>query len=59
MTEITRNSPTEYTTLGPDAAAYERYATIELDEGVVLLYDREEEEAWLQSDVAVDLDAVA
>lgn len=59
MSEITRDDPTEFTTLGPDAARYEQYTTVELDEGVVLLYDREEEEAWLQSDAAVDLDEVA
>lgn len=59
MTETTRDGRTEYTTLGPDAAGYERYATVELDEGVVLLYDREEEDAWLQSDAAVELDAAA
>lgn len=59
MTETTRDESTEYTTLGPDATGYEQYTTVELDEGVVLLYDREEEEAWLQSDAAVDLDGVA
>lgn len=57
MTESTSDESTEYTTLGPDAEEYGRYATIELD-GDILLYDREVEDAWLQSDTAVDLDAV-
>lgn len=56
MTE-TANAPDDYefTTLGPDAQEYEAYAMVTLDAGQVLLYDVDDEDAWIQSDTAVSL----
>lgn len=56
MTE-TVHSPDdhEFTTMGPDAQRYDRYATVTTDDDEVILYDIDEETAWLQSDTAVSL----
>lgn len=48
----------EFTTLGPDAQTYEQYAQVDLNAGVVLLYERANENAWLTSDAAVGLATV-
>jgi hypothetical protein len=55
MTGISTDDADEYTTVGPDAVDYARYATVTLADGAVLLYDREYEEAWIQSDAPVDV----
>lgn len=36
-----------------------RFAARELPETDVLIYDREEETAWVRSDAAIELDAMA
>jgi hypothetical protein len=41
-----------------DAITAGRYADIGLEDGDVVIYDREAENAWVQSASAVDLDAV-
>lgn len=46
-----------FTTLGPDARTYERYAQVDLEENVVLLYDRDHENGWITSDTPVALSA--
>lgn len=48
----------EFTTLGPDANDYARYAQVIQDNGGVLLYDRENEDAWIASDASVELTTV-
>lgn len=58
MSEISTNDADdaeEYTTVGPEASDYERYAMVSLDDGEVLLYDRDDEDAWIQSDASVDV----
>jgi len=35
----------------------ERYAHLSLDNGAVVIYDREDPDMWLQSDVTVELGA--
>jgi hypothetical protein len=44
----------QYTTIGPGAASYERYAVVEKEGGVVL-YDRECDGAWIEADLALAL----
>lgn len=44
-----------FTTIGPDACLYERYAAVELAENAHLVYDRDNENAWISSDVTVSL----
>lgn len=46
----------EYTTIGVDAPEMERFDAITLEDGDVLVYDRGNEDAWIQSDTAVALD---
>jgi len=48
-------SEREYVTVGLDAPDYEQYAEVTLEEEHVLLYDRDDEEAWMKSDTAIDL----
>lgn len=57
MPATTRDNPDDdaFTTLGPDARAYERYAQVELDEDTVVVYDIEVETAWISSDMVVTL----
>lgn len=35
----------------------DRYAQLTLEDGAVVIYDREEPETWLQSDVVVEVGA--
>lgn len=56
MTTTSSDPPTEsFTTEGPDARTYERYAQVKLEENVILLYDREKESAWISSDDTITL----
>lgn len=57
MSATTRDTKDDaaFTTLGPDARAYERYALVELEGESVLLYDYEVETAWITADTAVPL----
>lgn len=61
MSETTNGGTNEheYTTMGPDARDYEQYAEVTLEEDHVLLYDRDDEEAWIKSDVAIDVTEAA
>ncbi|MFT4889688.1 MAG: hypothetical protein ACI9YT_000599 [Halobacteriales archaeon] len=43
-------------TVGIDAREYDRYADLTTASGDVILYDRDVETAWIQSDVAIDLE---
>lgn len=46
------------TTEPPESALdSERYAHLDLDNGEVVIYDREEPDTWLQSDFVVELGA--
>jgi hypothetical protein len=38
-------------TVGVDAAPLEQYVSIDTGDGESILYDREEDDAWIQSDV--------
>lgn len=46
---------TDYSTLGPHAVEYGRYAAVQFEGGELLVYDDDNEDAWLKSDVTVDL----
>jgi hypothetical protein len=47
---------TEYRTVGMDAAELQRYADVSLENGEVVVYDRDNEAAWLQSESAIGLE---
>jgi hypothetical protein len=49
----------EFATVGPDGADLDDYGTIDLENGQVLVYSREHEDAWIQSDDYVDLGLMA
>lgn len=44
-----------YETIGPDARSYGRYAQVRLEDSEILLYDRDDENAWITSDLCVAL----
>jgi hypothetical protein len=54
----TTGTDDRYTTIGPDAASYERYAITETDEAGVVLYDRECEDAWIGSDLVFAVESM-
>lgn len=63
MTEITQDPPEDDEFLWinpdhPDDLGFERYADVRLEDGQVLLYDLEETDAWIQSDVTVPIEDV-
>lgn len=44
------------TTDTPDGTTDERYGAFETGDGGLVVYDRDEPTAWIQSDYAVDVD---
>jgi len=48
------NSHPPDTDESPEDSADERYAALDIGDGDVVIYDREEPSAWLQSDHVVD-----
>ncbi|WP_161625219.1 DUF7331 family protein [Halosimplex carlsbadense] len=46
----------EYQTVGTDSAELQRYDDVTLEEGKVLIYDQEDETAWIQSTSAIELE---
>ncbi|MEF8851882.1 MAG: hypothetical protein V5A44_10535 [Haloarculaceae archaeon] len=50
---------TEYQTVGMDAAELQRYAEVTLESGEVVIYDEENEDAWVQSASAIGLEFMA
>jgi hypothetical protein len=48
----------QYATVGVDAVDFERYGHIRLDDDEMIVYDTENDEAWLQSGATVDLAAM-
>lgn len=56
----TESTPTDDTTVRPttgvDAIDYERYSVVETDDEYII-YDRDCQDAWIQSTVAVSVEA--
>jgi len=59
MSARTEDDDIEYQSVGVDAAEFTRYSEVSLENGEVLVFDEQEEDAWIQSTVAVELDTVA
>mgnify|MGYP006297040241 CR=1 FL=1 len=61
MNDATDDEPADATAQGTDdegePPVSERYGAIEMDNGDVVVYDQERSSAWLQSDLAVPVDA--
>lgn len=49
----------QFVTIGVDAQDMHRYAELTLENGEVLIYDRENENAWFQSESAIQLEMMA
>lgn len=49
----------EYHTVGVDAAALQQYAQVRVQDDEVVIYDQDNENAWVQSASTVDPDAMA
>ena len=50
------DDPTDESPESPESPLdSDRYAHLSLDDAVVVIYDREEPETWLQSDFAVEI----
>lgn len=49
----------EYGTVGVDAAELERYDHVTLETGEVIVYDQDDENAWIQSGSAIGLEFMA
>lgn len=47
--------PEEYTTVGTDANDVDSYEHVTLENGDVIVYDAENEDAWIQSASAIGL----
>jgi hypothetical protein len=56
MTVQTDDDTTRYRTVGVDATDLRRYAEVALENGEVIIYDRDNEDAWFQSASAIGLE---
>lgn len=45
----------QYATVGVEAVDFERYGHIRVDDGESIVYDTENDQAWLQSGSTIDL----
>lgn len=45
--------------VSPRPNTAERYAALDTDDGETIIYDLEDESAWIQSAFAIELDAMA
>jgi desulfoferrodoxin (superoxide reductase-like protein) len=59
MAVRTEDDDTESGTASIEAEEQDRYGEISLETGEIVIYDRENHNAWLQSHAAVDLEAKA
>lgn len=53
---VPTRADSEYQTIGVDAAELQRYAEVTLENGEVVIYDQENENAWIQSPSALGLE---
>jgi len=59
MSVRTDDDETQYRTVGMDATELERYADVTLENGEVIIYDQDNEAAWVQSESAIGLEFMA
>ena len=58
MTDLVPDDTDRPATVGVDAAAIEHLRQVRLEDGALLIYDVDDEGAWIQSTVTVTLDAM-
>lgn len=56
MSVRTSDDEARYRTVGMDAAELQRYADVTLENGEVIIYDEDNEAAWIQSESAIGLE---
>ncbi len=56
MTTDTQPPPDGEPTMGPGALSYDRYESVETADDELIVYDTDDDDAWIQSSVFVDLD---
>jgi hypothetical protein len=56
MSIRTDDSDPEYRTVGTDATELEPYEDVQLGDGQVIIYDEDNESAWIQSPSAIGLE---
>jgi hypothetical protein len=59
MSVRTGDDETRYQTVETDAADLQRYAAVTLEDGEVIIYDQDNESAWIQSESAIGLEFMA
>jgi len=59
MSVRTDDDETQYRTVGMDATELQRYADVTLETGEVIIYDQDNEAAWIQSESAIGLEFMA
>jgi len=59
MSVRTDDDEIRYRTVGMDATELQRYADVSLENGEVIIYDRDNEAAWIQSESAIGLGFMA
>ena len=58
MEARTSGDDARYKTIGSDVVELSRYADISLENGEVVIYDVDNEDAWIQSDSSTTQDAM-
>jgi len=53
---VRTDDETGYRTVGLDAMDLQRYADVTLENGETIIYDQDEESAWIQSASAIGLE---
>jgi hypothetical protein len=56
MAASTKDGGGEFETIGVEAADMSRYEDVQVENGEVIIYDRDVESAWIQSDSALGLE---
>lgn len=59
MATSTDTDGTDYRTVGMDAIDLGQYAEVSLEDGGVIIYDRENPNKWIQSNPAIDPESMA
>lgn len=59
MSVRTDDDESEYQTLGLDAADFDSYREVVLDDGGVIIYDEDVDSAWIQATTTLDVESMA
>jgi len=57
MTQDIETRFDRFPSVGIDAVSLDRFTSIRTEDGELIIYDREDEDAWIQSPVVLSLEA--